>query len=198
MSDRWPALRRRLAALLPGVDLAQWADLDPELRTTVDAFRATRTAYLAATHRALVVAALRRPDMRREVTPGVLAEVEAFTAQARPVLAFTGRRLVAWPDCRTRPARPERKRHRIRQAAALLDVPATPSRPLPTLAASLRALGVNDPAAIGRASAGPSDGARPRPRTGGPAASARHAAPPGATFRPAPAYGRHAGVTRAG
>jgi hypothetical protein len=205
MSERWPILRPVLAGLLPGVPLTEWADLDAETRAGLGS-RATRTAYLAATCRALVVVALRRPDMRREVTPGVLAEVAAFTAQARPVLAFTGRRLVAWPDCRTRPPRDDGPRHRVRQAAAMLDVPAAPDRPLPTLAASLRVLGVEDPAAIERASAG-GPGGGPSGVPGGPSAmpgpddrapsprpSARRLAPPRAKFRPPPAVSFAAGA----
>jgi hypothetical protein len=144
---RWPSLAEILAGMLPGVALAWWADVPAE-RAEALTGRAERAAYLAATHRAVVVVALRR-ETRRGLGPGVLAEAEAFAAQGRPVLVFTGRRLAAWPDCQTR-AIPGRRNRLV----AWLDVPPAPPAPLPTLAASLRALGVTAPEVIARASQG--------------------------------------------
>jgi hypothetical protein len=145
--------------------------------------RRGRGAYLAATHRGLIVVSL-KDITRRALTRGVLAEVEAFTVAGRPVVVFTGARVAAWPDCRTRPA----PRPRYKTAPRVLDVPGRSARLLPTLDASLRALGVDGPEAIARAaglarrgrpgapaSDGPGDGDRP---------PAGRTAPPGAIFRP--------------
>jgi len=171
---RWPELRAALAAMLPGVPLADWSEVTmPELTG-----RDERAAWLAAHHRAVVVVSLRE-GTRRPVGPGVLAEAQAFAAASRPVLVFTGRRLAAWPDCRTRPA-PTRRGWPV---AVWLDVPDMPPRPLPTLAASLRALGVADPAAIARASGrAPGGGPAPSPRPSPP-----RPGPPMPAWRPAQA-----------
>jgi hypothetical protein len=128
----------RLAAALPGAEVAGWLDLPADVRAglgTPD----VRSSYLAATCRGLVVVAAKVRGSR-VVGPGMLAEVAAFAAQARPVLVFTGRRVVAWVDCRVRPV-PEPSR----AVAAWLDVPAEAPGPLPTVAASCRALGVGLP-----------------------------------------------------
>lgn len=169
---RWAALAGRLAGLLPGVPLAGWADARPPAGLD----RAQRAAYLAATHPAVVVVALRRGP-GRPLGYGVLAEAEAFAAQGRPVLVFTGRRLAAWPDCRTRPVPPAKGR----PLAAWLDVPAAPPRTLPTFIASLRALGITDLEIISRAARGAPDGP---PRPGAPSARPPSPRPPASRSGP--------------
>jgi hypothetical protein len=139
------ALQARLADVLPGADLAGWLDLPAETLAALAAPAAPgtrpamRSAYLAATHPGLVVVAV-KVGGSRVVGPGILAEVAAFTAQARPVLVFTGRRLVAWVDCRVRPVPAPTS-----AVAAWLDVPAETPAVLPTVAASCRALGLGLP-----------------------------------------------------
>jgi hypothetical protein len=147
-SDMWPELAAALAALLPGIRFRHWGNLaaagiepGPGLG-----------ARLAAAHRAVIVAVPRMgTEGRRPVGPGALAEASAFRSAGRPVLAFTGRRLVAWPDVRVRPVPAARRPSGI---AGWADVPGTPPSPLPTLHASLRVLGITAAADVDRASAG--------------------------------------------
>jgi hypothetical protein len=146
-SAGWPELAAGLAALLPGVGLCWWGH--PSLAVEPGPELGSR---LARAYRGAVLVIPRvPPDMRRPVGPAAMVEAAAFRAAGRPVLAFTGRRLVAWPDVRAHwlPAH-----ERPRGVGAWAAIPAAPSRPLPTLAASLRALGITGRVDVDRASAG--------------------------------------------
>lgn len=172
MSAGWPELAARAAALLPGAELHDWTGAAPLLACVASPRLAVA---LAETHSALVVFADRAgADGRRTVGPGILAESEAFTAAGRPVLVFTGRRMAAWPDVLVTPVTRGERRPRP-HAVAWVDVPAPPGRPLPTLAASLRVLGITGAADAGRASAG----------IGGPGARHQDGQAPPAMFRAA-------------
>ena len=80
----------------------------------------------------------------------------------KPVFAFTGTRLIAWPDCHVRKL-PEDKRVSP-HFAATIALPSRPARPLPTLSASFHVLGIRDPEIIARA-AGTSMAAPDAPRS---------------------------------
>jgi hypothetical protein len=162
----WPDTIRTLNRLLPGVPLATWADVPGARDLARDP--AARTAALAGLYRAAVVIPHRIPPKRRLIGRPAQREAEAFAALGRPVLVLTGRRLVAWPDAGARRATPSYPP----RWPVELDIPGPPPSPLPTLAASLRALGL-DAGSIARASVGQRD--RPAP----PAARVR-----GPVFRP--------------
>lgn len=155
-SEDWPLTVRRLAALLPGVRLAAW-DTAPLAHGITGP--AERAAALAALHRGAVVVPHRigASARRRVMGNAAQGEARAFASLGRPVLVYTGRRLVAWPDVRRYPAPyPRPSRYPIE-----LDVPAEAAAPLPTLAASMRALGLGA-ADIARASAGLPERGQPR------------------------------------
>lgn len=147
-SDDWPLTAARLSALLPGVRLTSWDSAPLAHGITGPAERA---AALAALHRGAVVIPHRigASAHRRVIGKAAQGEARAFVALGRPVLVYTGRRLVAWPDVRRRPAPFPRPSY----FPVEVDVPAEPPAPLPTLAASMRALGLGA-AEIARASAG--------------------------------------------
>lgn len=154
LSEAWPGLAAAVAALLPGVELRSWDDVAAELSGET----AVRLpARLAAAYRAVIAVIPRGgPDGQRVIGPVALAETRAFTAARRPVLAFTGSRLIAWPDVRVRilPAAA-----RVPGVLAHVDVPDRTAAALPTLAASLRVLGITSPDQVRRAAGVPEPGA---------------------------------------
>ena len=86
-------------------------------------------------------AAIVLPDKyqgRRWIGHTAAAEARAFLEAGKPVLVYAEGRLTAWPDCRRLAGRP-----RLAPKFTPLEIliPAGPPRPLPTLDASLRALG---------------------------------------------------------
>lgn len=152
----WPDTIRTLNRLLPGLVLATWADVPAAARELADPD--ARTAALTGMHRAAVVVPHRIPGKRRLIGRPAQREAEAFAALGRPVLVLTGRRLVAWPDVAARPATPSFPP----RWPVELDIPGPPPSPLPTLAASLRALGL-DAEGVARASVGQRDRPAPTP-----------------------------------
>lgn len=146
LSGHWPEVAATVSGLLPGVQLRAWDDVAAEMSAETAVRLPVR---LAAAHRA-VIAVLPKggADGQRAIGPVALAETRAFTEAGRPVLAFTGSRLVAWPDVRVR-VLPGAQR--VPGVIGHVDVPARPDAPLPTLAASLRVLGITGADALTRA-----------------------------------------------
>lgn len=141
-SDWWRYLVGVVARLLPGPALVAWEGV-PSAHGITDP--AARSAALVALHRGAVVVPhrlssdRRRGDRRRLIGRAAQREAESFAAAGRPVLVTTGRRLVAWPDV-----------NRVKATAPYpgvwpieIGLPAPPPAPLPTMAASFRALGLS-------------------------------------------------------
>jgi len=132
-SYRWPRWIAELAALLPGPELIAWPDL-PDSFASIPAGQ--RRGRLAADMRGAVVL----PDKqlgRRWIGLAAEAEASAFLETGRPVLVFAEGRLTAWPDCRLAGRQVQAPKFTPLEVL----IPAASPRPLPTLDASLRALG---------------------------------------------------------
>jgi hypothetical protein len=132
----WPTL----AAMLPGAELVGHADV---FGRGVAVGVAGRVEHLAARVRGAVVIPRRLAAQEAWVIgPSARAEAIGLVAAGVPVLVLTPRGLVAWPDVRAREV-PDYPQH----SRIALDMPAPQRwRELPTVAASLRAIGVRPPA----------------------------------------------------
>jgi hypothetical protein len=146
-----------LAAMLPGAELVGHADVFGRGAAVEVPERVER---LAARVRGAVVIPRWLPAQEAWVIgPSARAEAVGLVAAGVPVLVLTPRGLVAWPDVRAREV-PEYPQH----ARWALDLPAPARwRELPTVAASLRAIGVRPPRPGARRRPGPARGA-PTPR----------------------------------
>jgi hypothetical protein len=158
-AERWAKLEPALRATLRGAELVGYRDVFG--RRQRDA--AQRIAGIAAScSGALVVPyAWRREDTLRHLIgyPARL-EAEGLAAEGVPVLVFTPRGLAAWPDVLVRPAGEPLPPPYLSQEVILPDLP---EAPLPTVAASFRALGLQPPARSRPPSPRPGSG-RPAPR----------------------------------
>jgi hypothetical protein len=138
-----------LAAMLPGAALVTHADVFGR-GAAVDV--ADRIAVIAGRVRGAVVIARRSASGVWLIGGSARAEAEGLAARGVPVLVLAPRGLVAWPDVRARPAPEPHPLH----SPIVLDMPAPARwRQLPTVAASLRAIGIRPPRRSPRAASSP-------------------------------------------
>lgn len=131
--DRWARWTAELEKLLPGLKLITWREL-PENFTGIPA--AERPARLARALRGAIVLPDKRHG-RRWIGHVAAAEARAFAAAGKPVLVYAEGRLSAWPDCRL----VEDQADAPKFTPVEVLIPAEAPCMLPTLNASLRALG---------------------------------------------------------
>ena len=140
-SAAWPKLLPAVTAKLPGAELLGFADVFGKPGTLVS-LEDRIPRILAAADGALVIPRQVKADPPRWLLGYAAAqEARALVAAGRPVLVLTRNGLAAWPDVRARPADEPHSRWLQME----LDLPWQPDRPLPTLAASCRALGIPAP-----------------------------------------------------
>jgi len=137
----WAALRPAIAATMRGAELLEHGDVfGPEPIPVED--RVPRIAEAASA--ALVIPyQFRVPGAELRYLMGYSArrEARALVARGLPVLVFTPSGLAAWPDVRTRSARPPHPPWLTLE----VDMPGAAPRPLPTVIASMRAIGLPAP-----------------------------------------------------
>lgn len=141
----WPKLLKRLRDLLPGVQFRLW----DQVRDDAARSPGTHSDFIRDSHAGGILIGARHHHMIR-TGPVALAESTGFAAAGKPMLVFSGARLIAWPDCQVVKI-PEESRKDDRTAAYVIMPTRPDGNPLPTLAASLRALGIRDPQVIARA-----------------------------------------------
>jgi hypothetical protein len=163
----WAALLPAITASLRGAELLEYPDLFGKSGAPPVEERVPR--IIAETHGALVIPfTWRRPasPVRHLLGYPAAAEARALVSAGVPVLVLTPTGLAAWPDVRARAAADPHPPYLTLE----LDLPDLPPRPLPTVVASMRALGLR--ATNTRAAPAPS-----RPRAD-PDASFEEARPP--------------------
>ena len=134
---RLDQLRPTLAAMLPGAKLVGHADVFGRGQAVEVGERVERLA--ARVRGAVVIARWLAVQEAWVIGGSARAEAVGLVAAGLPVLVLTPDGLVGWPDVRTRPA-PEPHPPQYQWA---LDMPAPARwRELPTVAASLRAIGI--------------------------------------------------------
>lgn len=167
--ELWAMLFNALREALPGITFQIW----PQVGRMIEKSGQDKIAWLMSHHAGAVLCGYRHHSLLR-VGPVALAEATAFAAHGKPTFAFTGRRLVAWPDCQVFKI-PEESR-RDNWVTAYVGLPLTPQeKPFPTFTAACHMLGIRDDAVIANAAGlGPE---RPRPRSVRPSESSRKPAP---------------------
>lgn len=138
-SEKWGVIIRTLRELVPGIPFRHW----PLIAKTIPSGKpGERADWIISQHSGNIIIADREQNALKV---GLMALLEStrFDAAGKPVLVFTGTRLVAWPDCHVHKI-PEQQRKDPR-IAATIALPVRSTRPLPTLAASFHVLGIRDP-----------------------------------------------------
>jgi hypothetical protein len=143
--DRWIDVIRVLRGFIPGIPFRHWPLIAGDVPSGTPGVRAD---WIVNQHAGNILIAEKHGD---SLSVGVIALLEStkFDAAGKPVLVFTGTRLIAWPDCHVRKIPPGKRENP--HIAATVSLPARPDRPLPTLAASFHVLGIRDPDIISRA-----------------------------------------------
>lgn len=145
-SGKWTNIIRTLREFIPGIPFRHWPLISKDVPSGTPGERAD---WIVSHHAGdIVIGEITNHSLKL----GLMALLEStkFDAAGKPVLVFTGTRLIAWPDCHVHKI-PEGKR-RTPHVAASIRLPERPqARPLPTLAASFHVLGISDPDIIARA-----------------------------------------------
>jgi len=141
--ERWAKIGPALRAKLPGAELVTYRDLFGRQQRPA----AERVEGIEAECAGAVVVPFvsRWPDLPVRYLIGYAGRLEAdeLCAAGVPVLVFTPRGMAAWPDVLVQPAGEPLPPPHLSQE---LFLPELPDRPLPTVAASYRAMGLSLPA----------------------------------------------------
>jgi hypothetical protein len=154
----WGMLLNSLREILPGIEFRLW----PQVAREAERAGANKIKWLVDNHAGAIIIGFRHHHLLR-VGPVALAEATAFAAHGKPAFAFTGRRLIAWPDCQVLKIPEDSRIDRF--TTAYIALPLQPeTKPFPTFTASCHMLGIRNPVIISRAAGIGTERPRPRPR----------------------------------